>query len=46
MQWSNSYNSILKLNPWAFKRLNEVTVKTFDKTNKVYAWYGLRVMAI
>jgi len=35
-----------KLNPWAFKRLNEVTVNTFYENNEVYTWYGLRVMAV
>jgi len=35
-----------KLNPWAFKRLNEVTVETFYENNEVYTWYGLRVMAV
>jgi len=35
-----------KLNPWAFKRLNEVAVKTFYENNEVYTWYGLRVMSI
>lgn len=35
-----------KLNPWAFKRLNEVAVKTFYENNEVYTWYGLRVMAV
>jgi hypothetical protein len=35
-----------KLNPWAFKRLNEVTVNTFYESNEVYTWYGMRVMAV
>jgi hypothetical protein len=35
-----------KLNPWAFKRLNEVAVKTFYENNEVYTWYGMRVMAV
>jgi len=35
-----------KLNPWAFKRLNEVTVNTFFENNEVYTWHGLRVMAV
>jgi len=35
-----------KLNPWAFKRLNEVTIKSFYENNKVYTWYGMRVMAV
>lgn len=35
-----------KLNPWAFKRLNEVTVDTFYENNEVYTWNGMRVMAV
>ena len=35
-----------KLNPWAFKRLNEVAVKSFYESNEVYTWYGMRVMAV
>lgn len=35
-----------KLNPWAFKRLNEVAVNTFYENNEVYTWYGMRVMAV
>ncbi len=35
-----------KLNPWAFKRLNEVVVKSFYLNNEVYTWYGMRVMAV
>ena len=35
-----------KLNLWAFKRLNEVAVKTFYENNEVYTWYGMRVMAV
>jgi len=35
-----------KLNPWAFKRLNEVTVNTFYENNEVYTWNGMRVMAV
>jgi len=35
-----------KLNPWAFKRLNEVAVKSFYENNEVYTWYGMRVMAV
>lgn len=35
-----------KLNPWAFKRLNEVVVKSFYENNEVYTWYGMRVMAV
>jgi hypothetical protein len=33
-----------KLNPWAFKRLNEVAVNTFYENNEIYTWYGMRVM--
>jgi len=35
-----------KLNPWAFKRLNEVVVKSFYENNEVYTWSGMRVMAV
>mgnify|MGYP004702984847 FL=1 len=35
-----------KLNPWAFKRLNEVTVNGFYENNEVYTWYGMRLMAV
>ena len=35
-----------KLNPWAFKRLNEVTVNTFYENNEVYTWNCMRVMAV
>ena len=35
-----------KLNPWAFKRLNEVAVKSFYEQASYYAWYGMRVLAI
>jgi hypothetical protein len=33
-----------KLNTWAFKRLNEVSVNTFYENNEIYTWYGMRVM--
>jgi len=35
-----------KLNPWAFKRLNEVAVNTFYAENKVYTWNGMRTLGI
>ena len=35
-----------KLNPWAFKRLNEVTVDTFYENNEVYTWNGMWAMAV
>lgn len=35
-----------KLNPWAFKRLNEVTCNTFYERVEYYIWYGLRVLAV
>jgi hypothetical protein len=35
-----------KLNPWAFKRLNEVAVKSFYEGASYYIWYGMRVLAI
>ncbi len=35
-----------KLNPWAFKRLNEVACNTFYERVEYYIWYGLRVLAV
>jgi hypothetical protein len=35
-----------KLNPWAFKRLNEVAVNTFYKGAEYYLWYNMRVLAV
>jgi hypothetical protein len=35
-----------KLNPWAFKRLNEVTVNGFYKEAFYYVWYGMKLLAI
>ena len=35
-----------KLNPWAFKRLNEVAVNTFYAENKVYTWNRMRTLSI
>lgn len=35
-----------KLNPWAFKRLNEVAVNSFYKEASYYIWHGMRVLAV
>jgi hypothetical protein len=35
-----------KLNPWAFKRLNEVAVESFYQRASYDGWYGMRVLAI
>lgn len=35
-----------KLNPWAFKRLNEVAVKTFYQEAKVKLWNKMRVLSV
>lgn len=35
-----------KLNPWAFKRLNEVASDTFYKGAEYYLWYNMRVLAV
>jgi hypothetical protein len=35
-----------KLNPWAFKRLNEVAADTFYKGAEYYLWYKMRVLAV
>ena len=35
-----------KLNPWAFKRLNEVAVETFYNDAQYYQWNGMRTLAI
>lgn len=35
-----------KLNPWAFKRLNEVAVKSFYEGAEYYTWYGMRTLAV
>jgi hypothetical protein len=35
-----------KLNPWAFKRLNEVAVKSFYTDNEVYTWHGMRTLSV
>lgn len=35
-----------KLNPWAFRRLNEVAVNGFYNEASYYIWYGMRVLAV
>jgi hypothetical protein len=35
-----------KLNPWAFKRLNEVAADTFYKGAEYYLWYNMRVLSV
>ena len=35
-----------KLNPWAFKRLNEVAAEAFYKGAAYYLWYSMRVLAV
>ena len=35
-----------KLNPWAFKRLNEVAVNSFYQGTEYYTWYGMRTLAV
>ena len=35
-----------KLNPWGFKRLNEVAVNSFYANNEVYTWYNMRVLSV
>lgn len=35
-----------KLNPWAFKRLNEVAVKSFYESAPYLTWNGFRLTAI
>jgi hypothetical protein len=35
-----------KLNPWAFKRLNEVAVEGFYNEASYYTWYGIRALAV
>ena len=35
-----------KLNPWAFQRLNEVTVNSFYEQNEVYTWNGMRTISV
>jgi Transposase DDE domain len=35
-----------KLNPEAFKRLNQVAIDTFYEQNLVYTWHGMRTLAV
>lgn len=35
-----------KLNPWAFKRLNEVSINTFYGGAEYYTWHGMRALAV
>ncbi len=35
-----------KLNPWAFKRLNEVAVNTFYDGAEYYLWHNMRTLAV
>jgi hypothetical protein len=35
-----------KLNPWAFKRLNQVAVDTFYQQAKYYVWHQMRILAV
>ena len=35
-----------KLDPWAFQRLNEVTVNTFYDGAEYYIWHGMRILAV
>lgn len=35
-----------KLDPWAFRRLNEVAVNSFYNEASYYTWYGMRVLAV
>ena len=35
-----------KLNPLAFKRLNEVAVDTFYRGAEIYQWHEMRVVAV
>jgi hypothetical protein len=35
-----------KLNPWAFKRLNEVSTNTFYEGADYYTWHGMRTLAV
>lgn len=34
------------LNPWAFRRLNEVAVNSFYNEASYYTWYGMRALAV
>jgi hypothetical protein len=35
-----------KLDPWAFKQLNDVAVNTFYEQNEVYTWNGMRTLSV
>ena len=35
-----------KLNPWAFIRLNEVTVNSFYQGAEYYLWYNMRTLSV
>lgn len=35
-----------KLNPWAFKRLNEVAIESFYTDNEVYTWHEMRTLSV
>lgn len=35
-----------KLDPWAFKRLNEIAADTFYEGAEYYTWYGMRTLAV
>jgi len=35
-----------KLNPWAFQRLNEVTIEKFYQSTLIYTWYGFRILSV
>ena len=35
-----------KLDPWAFRRLNDIAVNTFYSENEVYTWYGMRTLSV
>ncbi len=35
-----------KLNPWAFKRLNEVAVNSFYEGAEYYLWHNMRLLAV
>ena len=35
-----------KLNPWAFKRLNEVAVNTFYENSEHYTWHKMRLLSV
>lgn len=35
-----------KLNPWAFRRLNEVAVTSFYQEASYYVWHGMRLLAV